>query len=78
MRDEQPVLQPVQTLVIRGDTTPSAAPVKVADARDVVNPHSDMLVRGASDSVRQVRIDNASAFSDSSRGDAGAHFVFAN
>ena len=78
VRDEQPVLQPVQTLVIRGDTTPSAAPVKVADARDVVNPHSDMLVRGASDSVRQVRIDNASAFSDSSRGDAGAHFVFAN
>ena len=75
-------VRPAQTLVILGGETMPAtsalAPVKIADARDVVSPHSEMLVRGASDTVRQVRIDNAGAFSDSSRGDTSSRFVFAN
>jgi hypothetical protein len=79
---EQPAMRPAQPLVIRADDTMPAsntlAPVRIADARDAVTSHSDMLVRGASDTIRRVRIDNSGAFSDSSRGDASSRFVFAN
>lgn len=80
---EQPSPRPAQTLIISGaaPTASKNTATKIADARDAAN---DLLVRGASDTVRRVHIlgdqgvtveTPVTAVSGTA---AGAHFVFAN
>lgn len=75
-----PILVPVTPTPPQKAPTPAPANATLADARDSA---ADILVRGASDTVRQVRLEPVAATVDEpvtavSSASGGSHFVFAN